>query len=32
MPRKWDEVRVDDEYPFIHMPKKDSKNYSEPTR
>jgi integrase len=24
--RKWDEVRVDDEYPFIHMPKKDSKN------
>ena len=26
MPRKWEEVRVDDEFPFIHMPKKDSKN------
>jgi len=24
--RKWAEVRVDDEYPFIHIPKKDSKN------
>ena len=24
--RKWEEVRVDDEYPYIHMPKKDSKN------
>ena len=26
MSRKWDEVRVDDEYPYIYMPKKDSKN------
>jgi integrase len=26
MPRKWEEVRVDDEFPYIHMPKKDSKN------
>jgi integrase len=26
LPRRWEEVRVDDEYPFIHMPKKDSKN------
>jgi integrase len=25
MPRKWDEVRVDDEFPYIYMPKKDSK-------
>jgi integrase len=24
--RKWDEVPVDDEFPYIHMPKKDSKN------
>lgn len=24
--RKWEEVRVDDEFPYIHMPKKDSKN------
>ena len=24
--RKWDEVRVDDEFPYIYMPKKDSKN------
>jgi integrase len=26
LPRKWTEVRVDDKYPFIHMPKRDSKN------
>jgi integrase len=26
MPGSWEEVKVDDEYPFIHMPKKDSRN------
>ena len=24
--RRWDEVKVDDEYPYIFLPKKDSKN------